>query len=254
MKTRTFDSQEAWLNWRLGKVTGSRLKDVVNLRDSSTKAEIWRIAAESIIGSAAIAEGDLSASQVLERGHTLEPIALARFAKETGKKVDDSLVGWESDDDLRIALSPDGVIGKTEAVEAKCLLSPKHVEALYTRAIPKNTGGYEEQVFQYFITNEKLKKLYFVFYHPDFPAGLDFFYLTFTRKEMADEIAKYAAAEREAVAQIRAIVNAVSMYSPEETERMQSAHDDLIADAKTAHADGLARVVKAINSKQAQHA
>lgn len=254
MKTRTFESQEAWLNWRLGKVTGSRLKDVVNFRDSSTKAEIWRIAAESVIGSAALAEGDLTAAQVLERGHTLEPIAIARFEKETGKKVDASLVGWESEEDMRIAVSPDGVIGKTAAVEVKCLLSPKHTEALFTRDIPKNTGGYEEQILQYFIANEKLTKVYMAFYHPDFPAGLDFFYLTFTRKEMADEIAKYAAAEREAVAQIRTIVNTVSMYSPDETERMQAAQAELVADAQTAHAEGMKRVRQTISSKQLKNA
>jgi len=228
MKSHTFESQEAWMNWRLGKVTGSRLKDVVNFRDSSTKAEIWRIAAEGIIGSAAIAEEDLSSSQVMERGHALEPVAIERFAKETGKRVDNSLVGWESEEDSRIAVSPDGVIGKTAAVEVKCLLSPKHTEALYTRQIPKNTGGYEEQRLQYFIANEKLQTLYYVFFHPDFPDGLDFFYLTFTRKEFAVEVAKYAEAEREAVAQIREIVNRLTLYSPQEIARMNAVHDELI--------------------------
>lgn len=250
MKVRTFESREAWLNWRLGKVTGSRLNKIVNLKDSSTKAEVWAVAAESIIGSAAIAEDDLSASKVMERGHTLEPVALARFATETGKPVDASLVGWESDDDTRVAVSPDGVIGETEAAEVKCLLSPKHLEALYTRKIPKNTGGYEEQVLQYFITNEKLETLYYIFYHPDFPAGLDFFYLTLTREELADDILIYANAERAAVAQIRDIVNKVSMYSPEETQRMQAAHDDLLADAKGKHASGVEKVKSAIKHKK----
>ncbi|MCR2833463.1 YqaJ viral recombinase family protein [Parerythrobacter lacustris] len=238
------------MNWRLGKLTGSRVKDAVNLRDGATKAEVWRIAAESIIGSAAIAEGDLSASQVLERGHRLEPVALARFAKETGKKVDASLVGWESDDDTRLAISPDGVICKTEAVEVKCLLSTKHVEALYTRSIPKNTAGYEEQRLHYFIVNPKLRKLHHVFYHPDFPAPLDFFVITATRDELVEEIARYEEAEREVVAKVRDIVNTLTLYGPEEVERMRQVHDELVADATKKHVAGKARVQALINTQK----
>jgi hypothetical protein len=242
MKVRTFDSQEAWLNWRLGKITGSGVKDTVNLRDGAIKAGVWRAAAESIIGSAVLAEETLTSSQVMDRGHKLEPIALARFAKETGKKVDGGLIGWESDDDMRMAVSPDGVVGKTAAIEVKCLLSPKHVEALYTRDIPKNTGGYEEQLAQYFIVNEKLTKVYYVFYHPDFPAPLDFFYLTFTRKDLQKDIERILAAEREAVGLVRAIVNAVSLYSPEEIAKVNAVKEELLADAQSAHAAGVAKV------------
>jgi hypothetical protein len=211
------------------------LKKAISQRADAS--EVYRLAAESIIGSAAIAEGDLTASQAMERGHTLEPVALARFAKETGKKVDDSLVGWESDDDIRMAVSPDGAIGKTAAVEVKCLLSPKHTEALYTHKIPKNTGGYEEQLLQYFIVNEKLKTVFYVFYHPDFPRGLDFFYLTFTREELKEEIAKHAEAEREAVAQVRDIVNRISLYSPDEIAQMNAVHDELLTDHPSKLAD-----------------
>lgn len=245
MKSRTFESQEEWANWRLGKLTGSRVKDTVNLRDGTAKAELWRIAAESIIGSAVIAEEALTSAQVLERGHTLEPLALARFEKETGKKVDGRLIGWESEVDSRLAVSPDGVIGKTEAVEVKCLLSPKHVEALYTRKIPKNTGGYEEQMLHYFIVNPKLKNLYFVFYHPDFPTGLDFTYLTFSRAELTDSIERIAAAERDAVAEVRKIVNTLTLHSPEEIDRMNQVQSELL----TQHAVKLGAVKEEIERR-----
>lgn len=249
MKVRTFDSQEAWMNWRLGKLTGSRVKDAVNLRDGATKAEVWRMAAESIIGSAVLAEEALTSAQVLERGHTLEPIALARFGKLTGKKVDASLVGWESDEDSRLAVSPDGVIGKTEAVEVKCLLSPKHVEALYTRDIPKNTAGYEEQRLHYFIVNPKLRKLHHVFYHPDFPAPLDLFVITVTREELADEIARYEGLEREVVAKVRDIVNTLTLYGPDEAMKMQAVHEELVAAAAEKHAAGKAKLQNLINAQ-----
>jgi hypothetical protein len=246
MKVTEFESREAWLNGRLGKVTGSALKDVVSMRGDGIKAGVYAAAAESIIGAAVIAENDLSSSQVMERGHTLEPDAVARFEKETGKEVKRGHVLWEHDSDSRMAVSPDGMIGKTEAVEVKCLLSAKHVEALATRAIPKNTGGYYEQMLQYFIVNEKLRKLYYIFYHPDFPEELQFMYLTFTRKDLADEIAKYAAAEREAVSNVRSIVNKLTLYSPEEVKQIQAVREELLAADQTAHRANLEKMRKMI--------
>ena len=222
-----FDGRESWLNWRLGKATGSILKDLISARGDGVKTAIYRLAAESLIGPAAIAEADLSAMEVMERGHELEGPAIRRFQEETGKKVSHKLVGWESLDDPRMAVSPDGVIGKTQAVEVKCLLAAKHMEAFHTKAIPKNTGGYEEQAAQYFIVNGMLRTLYYVFYHPDFPAGMDFFYLTFTRKEMKDEIARLEALERAAVAKVREIVNAASLYSAEDLEKLKARREEL---------------------------
>lgn len=242
MNVRHFETQEEWANWRLGKLTGSRVKDAVNLRDGAVKSEVWRMVAESIIGSAVLAEEALTSSQVMDRGHQLEPVALARFAKETGKKVDTSLVGWESEEDNRLAISPDGMIGKTEAVEVKCLLSPKHAEALFTRGIPKNTAGYEEQRTHYFVVNKKLRKLHYVFYHPDFPAGLDYLHLTFTRAELEHEIAKYEEAEREVVHTVRHIVNTLTLYSPEELAQMNAVHEELVTEQRVEAEDVAAKI------------
>lgn len=241
---QTFDSREAWMYGRLGNVGGSSMKEVVNVRDGKTKSAVYRIAAESIIGSAAIAEDELTSAQTLARGHELEPVAVQRFEKETGKRARKGLVLWSREDDPRITVSPDAPLGKgmTEALEIKCLLSPKHLEALYKRAIPDNTSGYEEQKLQYFIANPKLKTLYWGFYHPDFPTGLDFFYLTFTRQELEEDIERYLTLEREATAKIREIVNAVTLYNPEDVAKMNAVKEELLADAKADHRTGLERV------------
>ncbi len=249
MKVRIFESREAWLNGRLGKITGSALKETINLRDSATKPGVWRTAAESIIGSAAIAEDDLTSVQIMQRGHDLEPVAIARFEKEARKRVTRGLVLWESDEDSRMAVSPDGMIGKTAAIEVKCLLSPKHLEALYTKAIPKNTGGYEEQAAQYFIVHEKLKTLYYAFYHPDFPEGLDFFFLTFTRSDLQEDIERFSVAEREAAAKIREIVNAVTLYSPEEVAKVNAVKEELLAGAQVVHAEGMAKLQELVTTQ-----
>lgn len=226
MKVTRFEDREPWLVARLGKATGSIAKELTGAsRSEGVKPAIYRLAAESLIGSAALAEEE----NPMLRGLRLEPVAIARFEKETGKKVDAGLMLWERDDDSRIAVSPDGMIGKTAAIEIKCLSSAKHVEAMVTQYIPKNTAGYEEQALQYFVVNEKLTKLYYGFYDDRFPSPLDFFYLTFTRKEMQSQIDNLYLAECAAVAKVREIVNRISLYSPDDVAKINAVKEELLS-------------------------
>lgn len=225
MITRKFESREEWMNWRLGKLTGSALKNALTLKGNEVKIGIYKAVAGSLIGSAALE--DENEERAMTRGTRLERIAIERFNTETGKKAiwsnDD--IGWERDDDSRIAISPDAVLGKTAAVEAKCLSAARHVEALYTKKVPKE---YELQAIQYFIVNENLKTLYFVFYDDRFPTGLDFMYLTITRAEKEDEILNILSLERDAVLLIRQIVNTLTLYSPEDVAAINSVKEELL--------------------------
>lgn len=249
MIERTFDNREEWLNFRLGKASGSDLKKLATLRGDGTKPGVYRKAAESILGSHILAEDELTVGQVLQRGHDLEEPAITLFEKRTGKKVKRGLVVWESDEDPRMIVSPDGPIGKTEVVEVKSFLGPKHVEAIMTGDFPENTGGYEEQRLQHFIVNPKLKKHHTAFYHPSFPPPFDLFIVTRTRKDLEADIEKFHHAEKEAVAKVREIVNALTMYSPEEVARMRQVREELLADAGEAHAADLKKVQKLVTPK-----
>lgn len=199
MQSSKFETEEEWLDARRGRVTGTRLKDLVS--KGGRKIGFWEIIAERI----AIPATD---ENVMDRGKRLEEEAVERFTKETGKKVDTSLVIWNREDDSNIAISPDGFIetgkGKkkkiTEAVEAKCLSSARHLEAYITKKIPSD---YQGQMFQYFIVNEDLQTLYFVFYDPRMPK--DFFYHTITRAEVQAEVDMHLDIEREALAEIAKI-------------------------------------------------
>lgn len=222
MKVLKFDDREAWLNARLGKITGSKLKDIVSVR-GGRKIGSYQLVAESILGSAALAEEE----DPMARGTRLEPEAIERFRTETGKKVDDGLLLWISDDDERIASSPDGVIGVTEAVEAKCLSAARHIEAKLEHRIPKD---YEAQARQYFVVNEKLKTLYFVFFDPRFPAGLDFFYLTLKRTDIKKEIDELVAYQQAELKWVRAAVNRLTFYNTDEQAQAEKVRDELLLD------------------------
>lgn len=191
MKIQKFSNERDWLEARLGRVTGTRLKDLVTKNGTKPKIGFYEIIAERIAIPA-------SNENVMDRGHRLEEDAIARFAKEhKKKKVNTDKVIWSRDDDENIAVSPDASIGKTVALEAKCLSSARHLEAYLNKEIPNE---FDFQKLQYFIVNEKLKSLFFIFYDPRMP--VDFFSIEVKRKDVQEEVEYYLALEKEALVKI----------------------------------------------------
>jgi len=185
------------MNNRKGKITGTRLKDIVVKRGTGQKIGFYEIIAERL------ARPESEYESAMERGHELEAEAIENFAKNAEKKVNTDLVFWTRDDNENIAISPDGVIGDTEAVEVKCLSSSRHVEALITQEIPKE---HRMQMLQYFIVNEKLDILYFVFYDPRLIVK-QMFYITVKREDIEDEIAEYLEYQRNILSMIDEHIN-----------------------------------------------
>lgn len=196
MKTTTYETKEEWLAARRGKITGSRLKDIVVKRGTGKKIGFYELIAERL----GIPADDESS---MDRGTRLESEAIEAFQQLTGKKVDTSLVIWTRDDDDSIAISPDGFIKNTEAVEAKCLSSARHIEALLTHKIPDE---YEFQKLQYFIVNDKLKTLYFCFFDPRLLAK-PFFTIEIKRADVQAEVDEYLEYQRKTLAEVNEIVN-----------------------------------------------
>ena len=183
-KVIKFNSEEEWLEARRGKITGTRVKDLIVKRGTGIKKGFYEILAERIALPP-------SGENPMDRGKRLESLAIERFVQITGKKVNTDLVLWLHGDNDYIAISPDGYIGTTEAVEVKCLSSASHIEAWHTKEIP---GEYYDQAMQYFVVNESLKTLYFCFFDPRLP--VDFFYVTLNRADIQMEIDMYLEQER----------------------------------------------------------
>lgn len=210
MKTQKFNEgeREEWLYSRRGKITGSKLKDIYSKRDpNNRKIGFYELIAERL----GLPPDDDETS--MERGSRLESDAIDRFVAETGTEVDKSLILWTRDDNESIALSPDGVISETEAVEAKCLSSARHIEAYLTKKIPDE---YEMQAIQYFIVNDQLETLHFVFFDPRFAmfmdpetnkAKLDYFTIEVKRPEVQPKVEEYLTYERKLLADVNEIVN-----------------------------------------------
>ncbi len=169
-----------WLEMRKGKITGSKLKDIIVKRGTERKIGFYQLMADRL----SLTE---EYEDPMERGHRLEDEAIAEFEKLTKKKVEQ--VGLcISDENENIALSPDGLIkiGKKykEGIEMKCLSSALHLKGYFEKKVPKE---YLEQVYQYFIVNTDLEKLYFVFYDPRVTVK-PIHFVEIDREDVEDEI------------------------------------------------------------------
>lgn len=142
----------------------------------------------------------------MERGHRLEPENILLTLRQLGYKEKDCITDcgiWESDEDPRIACSPDAYQASerpTWAIECKSLGSAYHLQAVIpwmvhtqlirhhtlpdsladvaaqvlptTATSPKATGmdfipdAYQAQVLQYFVVCDTLETLYFSMYDP----------------------------------------------------------------------------------------
>lgn len=201
MKITKFKDEDQWLSARRGKITGTKLGKLISKRNGNKLIGFYELIAERL----AIPPDD---ENCMDRGNRLEEEAVKRFEKETKKKVNMDKVLWTRDDNPGIGISPDGSIGKTEALEIKCLGSARHIEALLTGEIPKD---YHEQVLQYFIVNDDLKKLYFIFYDPRIIAK-DYFSFEVDRKSVQAEVSEYLNTELDILKEIDEIVSKLSGF------------------------------------------
>jgi putative phage-type endonuclease len=206
MKVFTFKDKFEWFAAREGKITGSRLKDIVVKRGNGKKIGYYELIAERL-GVPADDENPM------ERGTRLEKDAIERFKEETEKEVDTRLILWARDDNESIAISPDGIVSEAEAVEVKCLSSARHIEAFLTQKVPDE---YEMQVIQYFIVNDKLETLNFVCYDPRFAmfvspdsrkVTLDYFVIEVKRADVQEQIDEYLEYQRKTLQEVDEIVN-----------------------------------------------
>ena len=79
MKTLKFEDKESWEEARIGKITGTKLKDLISLK-GSVKKGFWKLVAERL----SLPADDENA---MERGIRLEEEAIKEFDK-FGKLID----------------------------------------------------------------------------------------------------------------------------------------------------------------------
>jgi len=202
MKIHTYETREDWLAARRGKITGTRVKDLIVKRGTGKKKGYYELIAERLA-----IEPDTEETP-MDRGTRLEDEAIQKFVEQTGEEVDTELVIWTRDDNDSIAISPDASRGTKVAIEAKCLSSASHIEAWLTQEIP---AEYLDQALQYFVVNDELETLFVCFYDPRIPCK-DFFWIEVSRESVKEKVAEYLEYEQTTLAEINEIVATLSNF------------------------------------------
>jgi hypothetical protein len=149
---------EQWLKMRLGKITGTKLKEVFK---SDNLPLIYKLIAE--IDSEEIEE--TFTTKQMQRGKDLEPIAREIYQQVKEIEIED--IGFcLSDSNDYLAYSTDGFTKcRTGGIEIKCPNTETHVKYISQNQLPND---YKYQVYTSFLVNSKLQWLDFISFDPRF--------------------------------------------------------------------------------------
>lgn len=124
---------EEWLRERMGKVTASKISDV--MMDAS-KAGYQNYRAQLVCERLTGQPTKTFKSRAMEQGNEVEPQARAVYSLETGLMVEE--VGFIPHPTIEGAgCSPDGLVGPDGMVQLKCPEPKTHIEYLMGKAIPR---------------------------------------------------------------------------------------------------------------------
>jgi len=133
---------EDWHAARLGKVTASRVADVIAKTKTGPSASRANYMAELICERLTGAKGDSYQNAAMVWGTETEPKARAAYEAETGSLVEG--VGFVPHPTIPMSgASPDGLVGEEGGVEIKCPNTATHIDTILSETIP---GKYVTQM------------------------------------------------------------------------------------------------------------
>lgn len=126
-----------WLAMRLGKVTASRIADVMATASASRKNYMAELVCERLTGR----HEDKYKSAAMRRGNELEPKARAYYELESGLDVTEVAM-IPHPVILMSGASPDGLVGDDGLIEIKCPNTATHIDFLH------NLNPKQEYIYQ----------------------------------------------------------------------------------------------------------
>lgn len=126
---------DAWHQIRLGKVTASRVADVIAKTKSGWGASRANYAAQLICERMTGVAAESFTSAAMAHGTATEPDARAAYEFRTDADV--IAIGFVDHPTIRMSgASPDGLIGEDGLVEIKCPQSATHIDTLLGQSVP----------------------------------------------------------------------------------------------------------------------
>lgn len=159
---------EEWFQVRLGKVTASRVADVLAKIKSGESASRRNYKIQLVSERLTGERQETYINQAMQDGIDREFYARERYVQQFGEVEE---VGFIKHPTLEAGASPDGMVGEDGILEIKCPMGSTHTETLMTQEVPSK---YIPQVqFQLLVTGRKWCD--FVSYNPMFPENLQLF-------------------------------------------------------------------------------
>jgi putative phage-type endonuclease len=159
---------EEWFQARLGKVTASRVADVLAKIKSGESASRRNYKIQLVSERLTGEKQETYINQAMQDGIDREFYARERYVQQHGEVEE---VGFIQHPTLEAGASPDGLVGDDGLIEIKCPLGTTHTETLMTQEVPSK---YIPQIqFQLLCTGRKWCD--FISYNPMFPEHLQLF-------------------------------------------------------------------------------
>jgi len=126
---------EEWFTIRIGKVTASRVADVIAKTKTGYSASRDNYMAQLVCERLTGQKGESFTNAAMQHGTDTEP--LARAAYEAFKDVLVDEVGFVPHPTIKMAgASPDGMVGDDGLLEIKCPNTATHIETLLSESVP----------------------------------------------------------------------------------------------------------------------
>ena len=184
---------EAWFNIRIGKVTASRVADVLAKTKTGYSTTRDNYMAQLVCERLTGQKGENFTNAAIQHGIETEAYARAAYEARYDVLVDE--VGFVSHPTIEMSgASPDGLVGDDGLIEIKCPNTATHIETLLSESVPNKY--YTQMQFQIACTGRKWCD--FVSFDNRLPTELQMFVKRVPRDDMyikliEDEIVKFLA-------------------------------------------------------------
>jgi putative phage-type endonuclease len=182
---------EEWFTIRIGKVTASRVADVIAKTKTGYSATRDNYMAQLVCERLTGQKSESFTNAAMQHGTDTEPLARAAYEALRDVLVDE--VGFVPHPTIEMAgASPDGLVGEDGLLEIKCPNTATHIETLLSQSVP---GKYNTQMqFQMACTGRQWCD--FVSFDNRLPEELQLFVKRVPRdnefiKQMEDEVVKF---------------------------------------------------------------
>lgn len=139
---------DEWYNIRLGKITASKIKDVLAKGQGKTRDMYMRELCSEILTGL---KDDGYTNAAMDFGKETEENALNAYSLVTDLEVES--VGFVEHESGRMGCSPDGLVGEDGLIEIKCPKTTTHIQTVIDDKVP--TPYIKQMQFQLFITGKK---------------------------------------------------------------------------------------------------